>query len=1160
MAITQNTFTGDGSTTNYSFTFEYIKQADVKASLDGTVTTAFTLANATTLSFNTAPASGVAIRIFRDTAIDNLKATFSPGSAIKAEDLNDNFTQNNFAVQEADFDVATANTTANTAKTTADTAISTANTASTDASNAVTTANTASTNASAAVSTANTASTNASNAVTTANSAATDAATAVTTANSATTTANSAVTTANTATTTANSAVTTANAAATDAATAVSTANTASTNASNAVSTANSANTTAGNAVTTANAATTTANSAAADAATAVSTANTASTNASNAVTTANSAASDATSAVSTANTASTNASNAVTTANTASTTATAALNNSRESDGQGGFTSAIDKANAAITASNTATAAVSNAVLFDLITNVSSIPGSPSNNDYIEIGNSTGIESFTPLSGLPSGFVGASGLTVRLRYDSSATSWVFMNYFANDSETRYVAIGNPNPVYYANQAAFPSATTYHGGIAHSHADGAMYYAHGGNWIKMAKDSDKLSLAGGTLTGDLTLSGAPTSNLHAASKAYVDTEIADLVSSAPSTLDTLNELAAALGDDANFSTTVTNSIATKMPLAGGTFTGNVSSSGRFQSERTSAGDGAYRTTLSGVVKYINYADGTIKLGGSGDAQTSPNITLNANGTATFAGAITNTSTNTSSFDGAIVVDRTSTSNSCFVGALNGVTTVTIGADGSAVFTGNVDLQDNDRLRLGSSDDLQIYHDGSHSYITNDNSGDIIIRNTVNDEDIILQTDDGSGGTSTYILCDGDQETVRLYYQGNQKLNTKSDGIDVTGEVQCDSLDVDGNADINGQVGFKSAPTTSRTLEVESSSNAGIRIKNASAANGAYLNFWDNKTSGANQNYIGCEGNNLVYKPNNSEVFRIDSSGRLLVGTTTQGNGNADNLTLADSGHCGITIRSGSTHDGSIFFSDATSGTAQYDGYIYYTQNSRALVFGTAQAERMRIHSTGLIDMNISSGGALTEPLRIKNGGSGSGTNVGMVFYNGDGSSTGAGALARIKAIDVGGYDSNLAFEVANKGGQSNVTTEAMRIDKDGRLLVKRTSTTGAGEDIQDSKGGIRSIPMKARTSAYTLVVGDVGKFIRITTGGVTIPSGVFSPGEAVTIYNHGSSDQTITQGSSVTLRNAGTADTGNRTLAQRGVCTVLCIDTNEFVISGLGLS
>ena len=60
-----------------------------------------------------------------------------------------------------------------------------------------------------------------------------------------------------------------------------------------------------------------------------------------------------------------------------------------------------------------------------------------------------------------------------------------------------------------------------------------------------------------------------------ATQSYVNTQVSNLVDSAPSTLDTLNELAAALGDDANFSTTVTNNIATKMPLAGGTFTGSI---------------------------------------------------------------------------------------------------------------------------------------------------------------------------------------------------------------------------------------------------------------------------------------------------------------------------------------------------------------------------------------------------------------------------------------------------------------------------------------------------------------------------------------------------------------------------------------------------------
>jgi hypothetical protein len=67
----------------------------------------------------------------------------------------------------------------------------------------------------------------------------------------------------------------------------------------------------------------------------------------------------------------------------------------------------------------------------------------------------------------------------------------------------------------------------------------------------------------------------PTNAQDAATKAYVDTSVANLIDSAPGALDTLNELAAALGDDAAFSTTITNSIATKLPLAGGTMSGAI---------------------------------------------------------------------------------------------------------------------------------------------------------------------------------------------------------------------------------------------------------------------------------------------------------------------------------------------------------------------------------------------------------------------------------------------------------------------------------------------------------------------------------------------------------------------------------------------------------
>jgi hypothetical protein len=349
MATTQNTYTGDGSTTNYSFTFEYIKQADVKVTLATVATTAFTFANATTLSFTSAPANGAAIRIYRDTDITTLNATFFPGSAIKAEDLNNNFTQTHFATQETDNEVSESNVIATTAKTTADTALTNSAAAVTSSNAAVTTANTASTNASAAVTTANTANT-----------------------------------TATTASTNAASAVTTANTASTNASAAVTTANTASTNATTALTNSRESDGSGGF--------------------------NTAISKANAAVTTANSASTSATSATSTANTANTNATNAVSVANAAS-------------------------------------AAVSGAVKFSLVANVagiSSLSPAPADEDRIEVGNSTGIESFSSLTGLPSGFVGAAGLTVRLQYNSSTPTWEYMSYFANDSEDRYLTKNIP--------------------------------------------------------------------------------------------------------------------------------------------------------------------------------------------------------------------------------------------------------------------------------------------------------------------------------------------------------------------------------------------------------------------------------------------------------------------------------------------------------------------------------------------------------------------------------------------------------------------------------------------------------------------------------------------------------------------------------------------
>ena len=108
--------------------------------------------------------------------------------------------------------------------------------------------------------------------------------------------------------------------------------------------------------------------------------------------------------------------------------------------------------------------------------------------------------------------------------------------------------------------------------------------------------------------------------------------------------------------------------------------------------------------------------------------------------------------------------------------------------------------------------------------------------------------------------------------------------------------------------------------------------------------------------------------------------------------------------------------------------------------------------------------------------------------------------------------------------------------------------------------VSDSKGEVRLIPVNSQTVAYVFVTTDHGKCVRNTTGGWTLNTGVFTPGQAVSIFNASGANQTLTQGAGVTLYLGGTATTGNRTIAQRGFATIYCSGANEFVISGSGVT
>ena len=124
--------------------------------------------------------------------------------------------------------------------------------------------------------------------------------------------------------------------------------------------------------------------------------------------------------------------------------------------------------------------------------------------------------------------------------------------------------------------------------------------------------------------------------------------------------------------------------------------------------------------------------------------------------------------------------------------------------------------------------------------------------------------------------------------------------------------------------------------------------------------------------------------------------------------------------------------------------------------------------------------------------------------------------------------------------------------------------ITSSGTIGSGTitstgSINDADGNIRVVPNSAKASQHALTFADRGKLMNSTSGGFVINSGIFSAGDVFTLYNSSGSNVSIT-GSGVTLRLVGKSDTGTRTLAQRGLATVVCVASNEFVVTGGGVS
>jgi len=202
-----------------------------------------------------------------------------------------------------------------------------------------------------------------------------------------------------------------------------------------------------------------------------------------------------------------------------------------------------------------------------------------------------------------------------------------------------------------------------------------------------------------------------------------------------------------------------------------------------------------------------------------------------------------------------------------------------------------------------------------------------------------------------------------FYDNTKRFETASDdgggGVIVTGKIVGTAVTA------NDSTKPSLALHTGTTLRADLSANSGICSIRSYANNPFAIN-------------VGGSGE--------TEALRIDSSGRLMVGTTIEGNDDADELTLNGT-RTGLTIRSASNDYGNIFFSDATSGTSEYAGAVQYYHNDDSLIFKTSSTNRFTITSNGGFSFDNAQ---LVERVEITAGKLSNNTDIdladGMVHY------------------------------------------------------------------------------------------------------------------------------------------------------------------------------
>ena len=628
------------------------------------------------------------------------------------------------------------------------------------------------------------------------------------------------------------------------------------------------------------------------------------------------------------------------------------------------------------------------------------------------------------------------------------------------------------------------------------------------------------------------------------------------------------------GQPASFYTNATN-------LATGTVPTARLGSGTANSITFLSGDQSYKVALTAAVTSVSTGNGLSggPITSTGTVSVLANNGIVANSTGLYVGQGTGIVVNTSgvhvnsAYISSFVVDVNANTSQYSNGSFTN--TFTVGTASYFVANGNLGIGNTTPAhKLRVQGDISV-SGGVHANGSLGSSGQVLFSNGTG----VFWAETAGGSVSSVNsgngLTGGPITTIgTLSVLANNGITSNSTGLYVTqgtGTV-VNTTGVHVNATYIGTLSSNNTSflggTAAASYQLNSTLAANVATltaNNSTNLNGQPASFYTNATNlstgtvptarlgTGTANSITFLAGDQSYK---TSVTSVATSSGLTGGTiTTTGtvsvlanNGITANSTgLYVTQGTGTVVNSTGVHVNSTYIGSLSSNNASFLGTVAaasYQLNSTLAANVATLSSNSSTYSNSSITNTFTVG---TSAFFISNGnvGIGNSTPASKLVVSGNATVTSSFSANNLTATSNGLTVGTAAYFVSN--GNVGIGTAA----PSSKLKVEGI--------IADTTGDLRTVPISAKTVSYQLATADAGLCIS-TNAAITVNGAVLSSGFVTSIFNNSAASITITSGSGITMYLAGSSTTGNRTLAQRGLATILCTGSNSFVISGSGLT